>query len=86
VKIKFSRGVGGISVILCGIRGVGGGASVPYKYGKSREVGGGVLSEIPSVVEYGHFLELHNNIYVFFILSFLGYRKTLVSDSFIYYI
>ena len=28
--------------------------------------GGGFLSEIPSVVEYGYFLELHNNIYVFF--------------------
>ena len=47
---------------------------------------GEVLSEIPSVVEYGYFLELHNNIFVFFILSFLDYRKTIVSDSFIYYI
>ena len=45
----------------------GEGPSVPLKYGKSREVeGGGFLSEIPSVVEYGYFLELHNNIYVFF--------------------
>ena len=42
---------------------------------------GEVLSEIPSVMEYGYFLELHNNIYVFFTLSFLDYRKTPVSDS-----
>ena len=38
----------------------GGGSSVPYKYGKSKEVGGGVLlSENPFVVGYGYFLERH---------------------------
>ena len=44
--------------------GVGGGGGdeslVPYKYEKSREVGGGgELSEIPPVVGYGYFLEPH---------------------------
>ena len=35
-------GGGGVSVLLCGNSGgVGGGPSVPYKYGKSREVVGG---------------------------------------------
>ena len=38
--------------------GWAGGSSVPYKYGKSREVGG-VLSENLSVVGYGYFLEPH---------------------------
>ena len=40
---------------------VGGrGSSVPYKYGKSMEVGGGgVLGENLSVVGYGYFLEPH---------------------------
>ena len=38
-----------------------GGLSVPYKYRKSREVGGGgVLSEIISMVGYEYFLEPHN--------------------------
>ena len=37
----------------------GDGSLVPYKYEKSREVGGGVLSEIPPVVGYGYFLEPH---------------------------
>ena len=42
--------------------GVGGGdeSLVPYKYEKSREVGGGgILGEIPPVVGYGYFLEPH---------------------------
>ena len=67
----FQRGSGGRGGGLCLTlwkfwRGEG--PSVPLKYGKSREVegGGGFLSEIPSVVEYGYFLELHNNIYVVF--------------------
>ena len=50
----FHRGWG-VFVLLCGNSGGvggGGGSSVPYKYGKSRDVGG-VLSEIPSVVGYG---------------------------------
>ena len=72
MKINFSRGVGGVSVLLCGNSG---GVENPGRWW------GEVLSEIPSVMEYGYFLELHNNIYVFFTLSFLDYRKTLVSDS-----
>ena len=37
------------------------GWGVPYKYGKSMEVGGGgVLGENLSVVGYGYFLEPHN--------------------------
>ena len=81
--INFSRGIGGSLFYFVEIpEGWGGGSSVPYKYGKSREMGG-VLSEIPSVVGYGYFLESHNNIYLcFLILSFFGYRKTLVSDSY----
>ena len=53
-KINFSTGVGGsLSYFVEIPEGWGGGgSSVPYKYGKSRDVGG-VLSEIPSVVGYG---------------------------------
>ena len=47
---------------------------------------GEVLSEIPSVMEYGYFLELHNNIYVFFTLSFLDYRKHQFQTVYILYI
>ena len=59
----FQRGLG-VFVLLCvnsGGVGGGGGVSVPYKYGKFSEVGGGggALSEIPSVLEYGYFLEPH---------------------------
>ena len=62
-KINFSRGVGrSLSYFVEipeGWEGRGQ-SSVPYKYGKSREVwGGGVLSEIPSTVGYGYFLESH---------------------------
>ena len=61
MKINFSRGVGrSLSYFVEipeGWEGRGQ-SSVPYKYGKSREVGGGgVLSEIPSTVGYGYFLE-----------------------------
>ena len=69
MKINFSRGVGrSLSYFVEipeGWEGRGP-SSVPYKYGKSREVGGGgggggggVLSEIPSTVGYGYFLESH---------------------------
>ena len=63
MKINFSRGVGrSLSYFVEipeGWEGRGP-SSVPYKYGKSREVGGGgFLSEIPSTVGYGSFLESH---------------------------
>ena len=52
-KINFSTGVGGsLSYFVEIPEGWGGGSSLPYQYGKSRDVGG-VLSEIPSVVGYG---------------------------------
>ena len=47
--MNFSRGLGGLCH-TCGNSGGVGGPSVPCKNGKSRGVGGGVLSEIPSVV------------------------------------
>ena len=47
--MNFSRGVGGSLSPLWKFRR-GGGPSVSCKNGKSRGVGGGVLSEIPSVV------------------------------------
>ena len=82
MKINFSRGVGGISVLLCGNSGgVRGGHQFLTNMENPGRWWGEVLSEIPSVMEYGYFLELHNNIYVFFTLSFLDYRKTPVSDS-----
>ena len=41
VKINFSTGVGGsLSYFVEIPEGWGGGSSVPYKYGKSRDVGG----------------------------------------------
>ena len=64
MKINFSRGVGrSLSYFVEipeGWEGRGP-SSVPYKYGKSREVGGGggFLSEIPTTVGYGSFLESH---------------------------
>ena len=63
VKINFSRGAGGGLSHFVEIPewwGGGGGdeSLVPYKYEKSREVGG-ELSEIPPVVGYGYFLEPH---------------------------
>ena len=62
MKINFSRGVGrSLSYFVEipeGWEGRGP-SSVPYKYGKSREVGGGVLSESPSTLGYGYFLESH---------------------------
>ena len=83
MKINFSRGVGGVSVLLCGNSGGvgGGGHQFLTNMENPGRWWGEVLSEIPSVMEYGYFLELHNNIYVFFTLSFLDYRKTPVSDS-----
>ena len=82
MKINFSKGVGAVSVLLCGNSGGVGG---PHQFLTNMENPGRwwgeFLSEIPSVMEYGYFLELHNNIYVFFTLSFLDYRKTPVSDS-----
>ena len=59
----FQRGWG-VFVLLCGdSRGGGGaegrGSSVPCSM-ENQGGGGGVLSEIPSVVGYGYFLEPHN--------------------------
>ena len=59
MKLNENHCVSANGVLLCGTSGGVWGSSVPYKYGKSREVGGGVLSEIPSVVGYGYFLEPH---------------------------
>ena len=57
MKINFSRGVGGVFVLLCGDSrgGEGGGDHLFLAIWKTREVGRGVLREIPSVVGYGYF-------------------------------
>ena len=62
----------------CGnsVGGGGGGASVPCKNGKSREVGGGVLSEIPSVVGVWIFYESN-----FFKVKLTDHPKASVSVS-----
>ena len=65
MKINFSRGVGGSSSYFVEIPGGGEGAegrgsSVPCSMENQGGGGGGVLSEIPSVVGYGYFLEPHN--------------------------
>ena len=65
MKINFSRGAGGGFVLLCGnSRGVGGGVGghqfLINMENPGRWWGGGeVLSDIPSVVGYGYFLEPH---------------------------
>ena len=90
MKIIFSRGVkgggGGLCLTLWKFwRGEG--PSVPLKYGKSREVeggGGGSLVKFPPWWSMGIFSN-YTIIFMFF-FSFLGYRKTLVSDSCIYHI
>ena len=58
MKLNFLGGVGGSLSYFVEILEGWGVSSVPYKYRKSRG-GGGVLSEIPSVVGYGYFLEPH---------------------------
>ena len=58
MKINFSRGVGGSLSYFVEIPGggEGGGDHLFLAIWKTREVrGGGVLSEIPSVVGYGYF-------------------------------
>ena len=86
MKIIFSRevrGGGGLCLTLWKFwRGEG--PSVPLKYGKSREVeGGGSLVKFPPWWSMGIFSN-YTIIFMFF-FSFLGYRKTLVSDSCIYH-
>ena len=58
MKINFSRGVGGSLSYFVEIPGGGGrgeGIICSLQYGKPGRWGGGVLSEIPSVVGYGYF-------------------------------
>ena len=82
MKINFSRGVGGgLCLTLWKFRRGGGGYQFLTNMENPGRWWGEVLSEIRSMMEYGYFLKLRNNIYVFFTLSFLDYRKTLVSDS-----
>jgi len=54
----FPEGIGGVHK-TCGNSGriVGGGEGCAHKNGNSREEGD--LGEIPTVVGYGYFLELH---------------------------
>ena len=82
---RGSGGGGGLCLTLWKFwRGEG--PSVPLKYGKSREVegGGGSLVKFPPWWSMGIFSN-YTIIFMFF-FSFLGYRKTLVSDSCIYHI
>ena len=81
MKINFSRGVAGSLSYFVEIPEGWGGHQFLSNMENPGRWWGEVLSEIPSVMEYGYFLKLRNNIYVFFTLSFLDYRKTLVSDS-----
>ena len=60
LKKNFSRVVGeSLSYLRKFLRGGGGGASVPSKNGKSREVGGSWV-KFPPWWGSGYFLELHN--------------------------
>ena len=69
MKINFSRGVGGVSVLLCGNSGGMGGHQFLTNMENPGRWWGEVLSEIPSVMEYGYFIKLRNNI-CFFYLEF----------------